>query len=344
MSPYTFQSIKHPPARIRICVRDATRMGTQLLTDVLRRDRRFEVVDVDSCNRERLATADIQVAVLFCDPDGATEQLTLVRRLRTSRPDLKVVALMDDPKPAALLQAFRAGVRGIFSRSDSYKALPKCVVKVHNGQVWASQAQISVLVEAIGQPFPLSLVDAKGTTLLSRREEHVVHWVAEGLTNREIADRMELSEHTVKNYLFRVFDKLGVSSRAELVLYAVSRLSSRNEEMPRVNIPEPPRTDKSKCDYETCPWVQFNLGREHSSTSATVGSYEQAYLAFSVAEGISSVIRKRSLAALAHLERLLSSDRLLKLKSQTADHLRNVLTTKMREDPEAIDRAGDRVA
>jgi DNA-binding NarL/FixJ family response regulator len=58
--------------------------------------------------------------------------------------------------------------------------------------------------------------------LLSRREEEVMRLVAEGLGNREIADQMNLSEHTVKNYLFHIFDKLGISNRVELVLYAVS--------------------------------------------------------------------------------------------------------------------------
>jgi DNA-binding NarL/FixJ family response regulator len=58
--------------------------------------------------------------------------------------------------------------------------------------------------------------------LLTKREEDVVRLLAEGLQNRDIARELKLSEHTVKNYLFHIFDKLGVSSRVELVLYAVS--------------------------------------------------------------------------------------------------------------------------
>jgi DNA-binding CsgD family transcriptional regulator len=60
-----------------------------------------------------------------------------------------------------------------------------------------------------------------GNALLSARELDVVRCVAEGLSNREIAHRLTLREHTVKNYLFRIFDKLGVSSRVEVVLYAL---------------------------------------------------------------------------------------------------------------------------
>jgi len=58
--------------------------------------------------------------------------------------------------------------------------------------------------------------------LLSKRELDVVRCVSEGMTNRQIASHLALSEHTVKNYIFRTFDKLGVSNRAELILYAIN--------------------------------------------------------------------------------------------------------------------------
>jgi DNA-binding CsgD family transcriptional regulator len=61
--------------------------------------------------------------------------------------------------------------------------------------------------------------DVKGRILLTRREEEIVSLVADGLKNREIAEHLKLSEHTVKNHLFRVFERLGISSRAELILY-----------------------------------------------------------------------------------------------------------------------------
>jgi len=74
----------------------------------------------------------------------------------------------------------------------------------------------------LGEALPMRMIDAKGAVLLSRREQEVVRCVAEGLSNREIAQRLGLTEHTVKNYLFRIFDKLGVSKRVEVVLYAYS--------------------------------------------------------------------------------------------------------------------------
>ena len=73
-------------------------------------------------------------------------------------------------------------------------------------------------------------VNSRGIRLLTPREEQVVALVADGLSNREVARELCLSEHTIKKYLFRIFDKLGISSRAELVLYALSHGGPRQAE------------------------------------------------------------------------------------------------------------------
>jgi DNA-binding NarL/FixJ family response regulator len=66
------------------------------------------------------------------------------------------------------------------------------------------------------------VLNSRGHQLLTPREEQVVALVAEGLSNRDTARELNLSEHTIKKYMFRIFDKLGISSRVELVLYAVN--------------------------------------------------------------------------------------------------------------------------
>jgi DNA-binding NarL/FixJ family response regulator len=80
---------------------------------------------------------------------------------------------------------------------------------------------MNLLVEALVSAKPLHVTSATGRRLLAKREEEVVNLVAEGLTNRDIAQKLGISEHTVSNYLFRVYEKLGISSRVELVLYVV---------------------------------------------------------------------------------------------------------------------------
>jgi DNA-binding CsgD family transcriptional regulator len=83
-----------------------------------------------------------------------------------------------------------------------------------------------MLLQALAEAPATQLVDTRGTELLSKREQDVVRWLAEGHTNNQIAGELQISENTVKNYLFRIFDKLGVSSRVEVVLYAANQSSS----------------------------------------------------------------------------------------------------------------------
>jgi DNA-binding NarL/FixJ family response regulator len=86
------------------------------------------------------------------------------------------------------------------------------------------------VVESISQVPSLRVVNASGGKLLTPREEQVVALVAEGLQNRDIAQELHLSEHTIKKYLLRIFDKVGISTRVELVLYAVTHGEQRAAE------------------------------------------------------------------------------------------------------------------
>jgi DNA-binding NarL/FixJ family response regulator len=130
--------------------------------------------------------------------------------------------LLDTSERSQVVEAFRTGARGVFSRSESLTSLARCIQCVSEGQIWANSKELRYILEALGEALPLRVVDTRGAALLSRREVEVVRCVAEGLSNREIAQRLGLTEHTVKNYLFRIFDKLGVSKRVEVVLYAYS--------------------------------------------------------------------------------------------------------------------------
>jgi len=127
--------------------------------------------------------------------------------------------------------AFRSGAKGLFAFSEyPFRLLCKCIQSVHHGQVWANSEQLQYLIEVVTQVPSLRMVNALGVKLLTPREEQVVALVADGLSNREVAHELCLSEHTIKKYLFRIFDKLGISSRVELVLYAVSHGGARQAE------------------------------------------------------------------------------------------------------------------
>jgi len=82
------------------------------------------------------------------------------------------------------------------------------------------------LIRALSHLKPVHLSDPEGIPLLTRREEDVVRLVADGLKNREIAQKLKVKEHSIRNYIYRIFEKLGVSSRVELILYVFSHRDS----------------------------------------------------------------------------------------------------------------------
>ena len=114
--------------------------------------------------------------------------------------------------------------------SFSASAIRSSILRVSEGQIWANTEQLDFLLDLISEVPSLRVLNVNGSRLLTPREEQVVALVAEGLGNRQIAVELNLSEHTIKKYLFRIFEKLGVSTRVELVLYAMNNGDPRSAE------------------------------------------------------------------------------------------------------------------
>jgi DNA-binding NarL/FixJ family response regulator len=214
-------------ARITLAIADANSMAGRLLSDQFNRHPEFSVVSCDS-DRASLLTSVKQnkaaVALISSDlQDGLSSGLSVLRDIREIDPALRPILLCDRPEPRLVVEGIRSGARGFFSRGDfDFAALRKCVRRVFEGQLWLGNPELEFVVDALGQTRPLRVLNTNGLNLLSPREEEVMRLVAEGLGNREIAELLGLSEHTIKNYLFHIFDKLGISNRVELVLYAMS--------------------------------------------------------------------------------------------------------------------------
>ena len=125
--------------------------------------------------------------------------MTVVRRLHLAHPEVAKVILLDTYDREIVVNAFRSGARGLFCFSQSpFRLLCKCIQSVHRGQVWANSEQMQYLVEALSQVPSLHMVNSRGMRLLAPREEQGVALVADGLSNREVARELCLSEHTIK--------------------------------------------------------------------------------------------------------------------------------------------------
>jgi DNA-binding NarL/FixJ family response regulator len=227
---------------IRVLVADSSQMHLQLLTGALRRRPEFKVtacaLDVDAVLNLLESSPPIDVLLLAPNSQGSSWQdMAVLRRIHVSFPRIAKVLVLESVDRELVINAFRSGARGLFCFSVSpFRALCKCIQVVHRGQIWATAQQIDCLIDLVSQVPSLRVVNADGVALVTPREEQVVALVAEGLSNREIAQELALSEHTVKKYLFRIFDKLGISTRVELVLYAVNHGNHRPAEwLPGIN-------------------------------------------------------------------------------------------------------------
>lgn len=206
---------------ISVLVGENTRMHSQLLADAISHDEGLRIAGAVSTPAEFLAIAarrkpDVAVLSACLGEDPACGLATL-RQFHAQYPQVPVIVLLDTSRRELVLEAFRCGARGIFSKNESLEQLRKCVRSVHMGQVWANSSEVRFALEALSSAPTIRAIDARGLEILSARELQVVQHLADGMTNRAIGERMGLSPHTIKNYVLRIFEKLGVSNRVELL-------------------------------------------------------------------------------------------------------------------------------
>jgi two-component system, NarL family, nitrate/nitrite response regulator NarL len=294
---------------VRVVVGDSTRMSSQLLADALSRDPQLSVVKVCTTAEEIMAVVSSglpHVLVVSANLEENPQRgFDVCRDVRTTYPSLAVVMLLDRSKRDQVLAAFAAGARGIFCRSESLDVLRKCIFSVYRGQVWANSLETSYLLEAFAETTPTRLVDARGTELLSKREQEVVRCVTDGLTNREIAARLKLSEHTVKNYIFRIFDKLGVSTRVEMVLYTFSQRGASALSLAAGNWSAPETSSEverhARAAEQGIGLAQLKLGELYRDGRGVPQDKVAAGAWFLLAQAMASDISARASAALEQI-------------------------------------------
>lgn len=216
---------------VRVLVADSGPIQSQLLTRALKSRRDFEVsaVALETSALDNFLQSNNADVVLVAG--NHLPDLSLLRWLRVSYPNIAPVLLAESDDRELVVNAMRAGAKGIFLFTQTpFAMLCKCIHCVSQGQVWLNSRQMNYVVDALSEVPTLRVVNTTGRSLLTPREEQVVALVADGLTNRGVASELGLSEHTIKKYLLRIFDKVGISSRVELVLYAMSHGENRAAE------------------------------------------------------------------------------------------------------------------
>jgi DNA-binding NarL/FixJ family response regulator len=217
---------------MHLLIAEDSQMSCELLKDSLTHPR--SLIDVVDCATSQEAIMR-SVRSYRCDvalvaeslSDGPLTGFQAVRELHHSYSNIRSIMLLKSSHADLVTDAFRAGSKGVYCRTDPLESLLKCITAVHAGQVWANSAQLNHLLNAFADAAPLRTGDPKRRAPLTKRETDLVKLVVEGLSNREMADQLRLTEHTVSNYLFRIYQKLGISTRVELVLYALKHLRTQ---------------------------------------------------------------------------------------------------------------------
>jgi len=335
-----------PPIPIRVFVADRNRMGSQLLAESLGRDPRFEVAGIAAAADLLSVTGPCKadVAIISADSDVDTKKgLQLARTLKARHPEIRLVVLLEVSARDAVIASFRCGATGVFCRTEPLSDLVSCIERVSRGEIWASRNHSEFLLEALRSAPSCEGIGAGKIDLLSHRELQVAECAAQGQSNKQIADHLGLSEHTIKNYLFRIFEKLGVSNRFELLFLLFKECNG-----PTVGRTVGVAAEKGtpietyiKAAEQGSLAAQFVLGLAHLEGYCVEKDGLSAYYWLRVAEASSCELEHRSRALVNQLRSTVNTDEIEALEQSVATAVRNNKLFTTRRPAEFIKRSAD---
>ncbi len=213
--------------RIRIVIADDHPIFRDGLRRLLNLEQDFEIVGEAKDGNEVLQVLEEQ------DPDillldlrmPGLDGLAVLQKLQYSKRKTKVIVLTASDDKNEFVQAMKFGCSGIVLKQTATDLLYKSIRKVYAGEIWLDSHTTAAVMRQFASAEPATSVERKGRgrAPLSQREREIVTLVAQGYKNKEIAEKIFISEQTVKNHLHNIFDKLGVSDRLELALYAIHK-------------------------------------------------------------------------------------------------------------------------
>jgi DNA-binding NarL/FixJ family response regulator len=284
--------------RIRVLIAERSRMANQLLAESLESDSRFQVVAVAPA-AELFSLAinhKPDVAVISADfVSTARKGLQIARTLTTHLPSIGIVILLDVPAQDEVIASFRSGATGVFCRTEPVSEFRACVERVSRGEIWTSSIAAQHLLEAMRRSPCYEAIEGK-VGMLSKREIQVAEGAAQGQTNKQIAVALRLSEHTVKNYLFRIFEKLGVSNRTELLFFLSAHHKDGVHSLTPLDAAGHTNCLEVYLKAAEEGWVtaQFIVGLAYLEGRGVEKNEHSAFYWLRMAEGHSSELRERS--------------------------------------------------
>jgi DNA-binding NarL/FixJ family response regulator len=209
------------PGAVRIILADSQaiyRVGIRkvfALEDDLR-----VVAQADSIDNLRAAIERYPTDIVLLEGSMLTGTVNVIPDLLKAAPDVKLIVQAVSSDENQTVELYRRGVRGIISRSISPDLLVRCVRRIAAGETWIDNQSVNWVIEAY-RAQAAALVSPRTQPRLSPKEMAIITCITQGKRNKEIAFQLGTTEQVIKNYLRKIYDKLGVSDRLELALYCL---------------------------------------------------------------------------------------------------------------------------
>jgi DNA-binding NarL/FixJ family response regulator len=209
------------PGTIRVILADSQAIYRVGIRKVFALEDDIRVVaQADSLENLRSAIARYPTDVVLMDGSLLAGLPDVVPDLLRIAPDVKLIVQAADAREDQTVELYRRGVRGIVSRSISPDLLVRCVRRIAAGETWIDNQSVSWVIEAY-RAQAAALVNPRTQPKLSPKEMSIITCITQGKRNKEIASQLGTTEQVIKNYLRKIYDKLGVSDRLELALYCL---------------------------------------------------------------------------------------------------------------------------
>jgi DNA-binding NarL/FixJ family response regulator len=211
---------------INVVLADGYPLALSGLRTALKDHRDIQVLaECTDCDRVREALKEHNPDVLMLSREMLDENLDALEALTSENQDTQVILLTSRKDPGFMQEALQRGARGVFQRERPTHHVPIAIRKVSNGELWYEREFASQMLSKLLNPSESrsSDPDQRKIASITPREREVIELTCQGLRNKEIADRLHISEATVSHHLTSIFRKLEIEDRISLVIYAVKK-------------------------------------------------------------------------------------------------------------------------
>jgi DNA-binding NarL/FixJ family response regulator len=245
-TPHTGSNEQPAPGQIRVILADSQAIYRVGMKKVFALEDDIRVVaQAESLSNLHTALQRYPTDVVLLEGQLIAGTSDAIPELVRRAPDAKLIVQVVEADESNIVELYRRGVRGVVPRSVSPDLLIKCVRKIAAGETWIDNQSISWVIEAYRSQ-AATLTNPRLQPKLSKKELAIISCITRGMRNKEIAYQIGTTEQVIKNYLRKVYDKLGVSDRLELALYCLHHQLLKNyvQEtdaiLPPAEAPEPP--------------------------------------------------------------------------------------------------------